>query len=471
MPPYLKLGKDGHFRAQRAVPRHLRTIVGLTVWQRHIGKASRAAAARIALEFAAEKGQLIGRLESLNQAERDSIAAAGGLDPWLRQTAVDAKALTLTERLLPYIRPDAMGVPFGTEYPDATDSAFKAGDPDYIPAESLIDDLKFAAAAQTRIERTRAKFATTARKLSGDNSGTLAGLVDLWKKVRAPRNPATEASARRALKHFITICGDVAPRNVTPDHARKFRDRLDKDGHSYATITKWLYRMHAVFAVAVAEGKTNSNPFYKIKAHGRSNGKASDRRMPFSRDQIKLILSRCHELRPDERIVTQLMVYHGARPSELCQLRCVDVLEVDGIPALQITDEGEDGTLKNAESYRTIPIHPACVQEILTHVEACRSRRKEMLFDYQFVPSKGTRSHRFSRRFNTWLRDKLNIDDKRLVAYSTRHSFKDACRRANMPEYIANQLMGHRLAKGDAGGYGIGVSVPDLAKWLERIAY
>lgn len=141
------------------------------------------------------------------------------------------------------------------------------------------------------------------------------------------------------------------------------------------------------------------------------------------------------------------------------------------MPALQITDEGEDGTPKNTESFRTIPIHPECVQEVLELATARRARRKDMLFDYRTVPSKGTRSHRFGEKFNNWLRSKLKITDKRLVAYSTRHSFKDACRRAGMPEYIANQIMGHRLAKGDAGGYGIGVSVPELATWLEKVMF
>lgn len=445
MPPYLKFGKDGHYRAQRVVPRRLQGLVGVPLWQKHIGKATRATAARVALDFAVEKGRLIESLNALTDSERAKIVAAGGLDKWINRS-VSEKQHILAD--LPFIEHEAARLPYA-----ATDL-----------------DKQLATEAQGTLARLDV-IERTARKLLGDHTGTLTGLVDLWKKVRAPRNPATEGSARRALKHFIAICGDLDPRDVTADHARAFRDRLDKDGHSVATITKWLYRMHAVFAVGVAEGKVTTNPYYKIKAFGRTNGKASDRRMPFSRDQIKLILSRCHELKPDDCMVAKLMINHGARPSELCQLRCVDVLEVDGVPALRITDEGEDGTLKNTESFRTIPIHPACVQEVLALVTARRAAGKAMLFDYSFVPSKGTRSHRFSEKFNNWLRGKLKITDKRLVAYSARHSFKDACRAATMPEYIANQIMGHRLAKGHAGGYGIGVSVPELAKWLERIAY
>ena len=260
----------------------------------------------------------------------------------------------------------------------------------------------------------------------------------------------------------------MEPDTVTPDHVRAFRDGLAKAGHSRVTITKCLERLSAVFACGVTEGKIDSNPFYKIKAHGRAKDKVSNRRMPLTRDQLRLILSRLGELKHDDRIVMKLAIYHGARPAELCQLRCVDIVTADGMVAMRLTDEG-DGSLKTAASERTIPIHSACAAEVVALAERRRAIGKKMLFGYELIASKNTRSHRFSERVGRWLRKKIGITDKRQVAYSARHSFKDACRSVGMPEYIQNQLMGHVLSKGEAGSYGVGVGVPALAMWLAQI--
>jgi integrase len=331
-------------------------------------------------------------------------------------------------------------------------------------------DALFALRAQEAAAQVRSDMdglRKTALKLAGDNQGTLTGLVDLWKKIRQPRNPQTESDTRKALQRFITINGDLPPEDVTPDHVRRYRDKLDDSGHSRIVVTKSLERLRSVFATAVAEGKVATNAFYKIEARGHGRGKVSDRRMPFSREQIKVILCRLGELRHDDRMVMKLMIYHGARPAELCQLRTVDVLDVDGISALRLTDEA--GSLKTASSERSIPIHPACRAEVLALAERRRERGKALLFDYEFIKSKGNRSHRFSERISRWLRNRIGITDKRVVAYSARHSFKDMCRATAMPEYIANQLMGHVLARGDAGGYGVGVSMAELDRWLAKI--
>ena len=424
---YLFERHDG-FQYKRAVPKAFQEVLApRKVFVRWIGKVGKAEAERKARLFAVEHDALFARLAALSPSERADFIASGG-------------ELEAAAKFDEYMAAVAWSYhPFG----DGT------GAPSLVAAE-----------------RKR----KLAAKLSGDDSETLTGLVDLWKRIKAPRNPATEDSTRRALRRFIAICGDLDPRDVTSDHARTYRDKLDKDGHSRVTIKKSLERLSSVFATAVSEGKIATNPFYKITPIGNA-GKVSGGRMSFSRDQLRLILSRCGELNSDDSMVIRLLIHHGSRPSEICQLRCVDVLEVDGVPALRITDEGEGASLKTKESFRTIPIHSACIQEVLARAEARRAAGKSMLFDYPFVPSKGTRSHRFSERLSRWIRNGLKITDKRFVTYSARHSFIDVCRAAAMPQYIINQIVGQRLAKGHAGGYGIGVSVPELAKWLERIAY
>ncbi|GGW30234.1 hypothetical protein GCM10011452_18580 [Gemmobacter lanyuensis] len=57
-----------------------------------------------------------------------------------------------------------------------------------------------------------------------------------------------------------------------------------------------------------------------------------------------------------------LSAYSGARREELGQLRVEDVMTSGNIPALRITDEGEDQKVNNAHSLRTIPVPLACIE-------------------------------------------------------------------------------------------------------------
>ncbi len=239
---------------------------------------------------------------------------------------------------------------------------------------------------------------------------------------------------------------------------------------SFETIRKALERLSAVFNVALTEGQCDINPFHRIKAHGRPAAKASaTRRLPWTPDQLRTIVSRLGELKPDEALTTKLLIYSGARPNEICQLRCDDVVKVDGVDALRITDEGELQSLKNEDSRRVIPLHPKVRADVLAHVERRRKSGKDRLFDYAFMPSLGTFSHRYGQPFGKWKRDVLGFTDGRQVAHSFRHSFKDACRAARLTPYVINQLVGHELEKGAAGTYGIGVGMRDLAKAIAKV--
>ena len=212
MTRYLKLRGDG-FSAQRAVPARLLPVVGKKVWQRWIGSGSRADAARRARAFAVETDQLIERLDALSDFEKRDIVAAGGLNKWIKQSAAahnyNWMHMRFSELAAHYVRPDP-------EQPEG----WQAND-----ALVAIRAAQTAAELRSDIEALR----KTARKLTGDNAGTLTGLVDHWKKVREPRNPSTENATRLALRRFKAILGDLAPDEVTSDdHANLRRDRVHR---------------------------------------------------------------------------------------------------------------------------------------------------------------------------------------------------------------------------------------------------
>lgn len=52
-----------------------------------------------------------------------------------------------------------------------------------------------------------------------------------------------------------------------------------------------------------------------------------------------------------------LGAYSGARLGELCQLRAVDIQNVEGIPVMVLTDDGEGQRIKSEAGKRSVPTH------------------------------------------------------------------------------------------------------------------
>lgn len=76
-----------------------------------------------------------------------------------------------------------------------------------------------------------------------------------------------------------------------------------------------------------------------------------------------------------------LGLYTGARASEVGQLLVEDVLTVDGLPCIRISDEGEHQKVKTEVSLRTIPVHPDLIElGFLDWGGALRAQKAPRLF-------------------------------------------------------------------------------------------
>jgi integrase len=82
------------------------------------------------------------------------------------------------------------------------------------------------------------------------------------------------------------------------------------------------------------------------------------------------------------------------------------------------------------------------------------------------------RSGPWSKWFNRYLRDDCGLTDRRKVFHSFRHTFKDACRNAEVPEDHHDQLTSHASRGRNAGrGYGVGLSLDTLNRSLQKVHY
>lgn len=188
-------------------------------------------------------------------------------------------------------------------------------------------------------------------------------------------------------------------------------------------------------------------------------GSASDKktrgknRKPFDDSDFKAIfenafMSQAQYKHAYQYWIPLIAAFTGARIGEISQMYVSDIIDFNGIPFFNITDEyslkrgdGDDGDedapesdsgddaitdkhLKNAGSRRHIPIHSKLLEMgFIQYVEQRKQDKQEYLFELNRNGRDGSAT-RPSRWFNAeYLRRDLGIKDTQKVFHSFRHSF------------------------------------------------
>ena len=206
------------------------------------------------------------------------------------------------------------------------------------------------------------------------------------------------------------------------------------------------------------------NPAEDVRAPRDTRSSDKKGRRPFSSQELKSVLEKAQTTwsKPgrdtDLLMMLRVLIYTGARPLEIAQLRPCDV--ENGV--ISINDH--DGKLiKNEASIRDVPIHPA-----IADFELFAKSGGQLAFK-SFETIQDRKAEALSSRFTKLIRHQLKITDQRKTLYSLRHSFADACRNANIPHGIRYQLMGHVESNKNAAGYGTGASIETLRRELAKV--
>ncbi|MDP1776177.1 MAG: site-specific integrase, partial [Moraxellaceae bacterium] len=169
-----------------------------------------------------------------------------------------------------------------------------------------------------------------------------------------------------------------------------------------------------------------------------------------------------------------LGLYTGARLEELGQLHPNDVYE-ESTPdesmtawVIRITD-GEGQSLKNVSSRRRIPVHPALINlGFIEYAVRAKSEKRYRLFDKLKLNKYGKHTDAWSKWFSRYLRHTCGITDTSLVFHSFRHTFKDYCRAASIPEDVHDSFTGHTsdsVARSYGGEYPLAPLVSAINKF------
>ena len=291
---------------------------------------------------------------------------------------------------------------------------------------------------------TLRKLPTSYRKAEADREKPLATIIASAKADAAPQ--ISEKTVKRhfwAVSRFFAFLAETG--RVPPD--------FDNPGRGFTFNTKSAARhqrdmwtgeeLRALFASPVWTG---CHPYFRTRA-----GDAIIR---------------------DARFWLPLLgLFHGNRLEELAQLRREDVLTVDGVPYLRITDE--DGRqLKNEQSRRDVPLHPELIRlGFLEYVATVALKGPDQVFP-ELKP--GGVDKKLGYGFSKWFsgyRQQIGLKRDGLDFHSFRHGVTTKLFAANVNPGWIDLLTGHESGSESQRRYLKGVPLPQLREAIERVTW
>lgn len=310
-----------------------------------------------------------------------------------------------------------------------------------------------------------AKFEPQVAPLATAPKQSVRDLLALWERVRAPRSQIGRAKAKRCVRRFVDLIGNLSIQEVKRADAVAYRDALEAlPGMKPKNTAEHLCQMHTLFSVAMSEGMLDANPFHQVRARGSQ--KFASKRQGFTSEQVKAIFEGLRDESEAFAWIVRLLAFHGMRSGEACQLRTDDVTHLYGVPVLRVHDLY--GSVKNQASVRDIPVHPACMKIFDLARDAALNSADGWLFPALQVKSLG-RARWFQDYGSRFLRQKIGISDRRYTMHSFRHLWRTLARECEMPESISRSIMGHTLGGGEHGAYGAAPSLKIRAEWIAKI--
>jgi integrase len=301
----------------------------------------------------------------------------------------------------------------------------------------------------------------------------LAGwALDHGWQVGAKPVPRALYDRQRTLERFAAFVGHRDAGRVTKADVVRWKEDALGRGLTIPTVRNDISELSAVWAWGVANGKlAGGNPFTGTLPP-KASKKARDPR-PFTDAEAALILEAARRRRRGFlRWLPWVLCLTGARLNEVCQSVKEDVAVVDGVAVLRIHDEGEGRSVKNADSRRTVPLHPALIAEGFLDYVAALPAGSPLWPDVKPDAVFGQRGVTAGKRVARWVRTDLGILDPRVSPnHSWRHWFIDAARRVVMPVEVRSAITGHSGQMDESANYGAGMGamVNVLAEWMTKV--
>lgn len=308
----------------------------------------------------------------------------------------------------------------------------------------------------------------------------LRDIFDIWKKADGLKlTPDSIRARERALELFEQFTHNTPIVKVNRLQGNEFKAWLQTRGEASKTVSDRLTYVKSLLSYAYRELELiPKHPWDGITTEYETE----TRRKPWTTAQISAFFAQpLYTSYALPRLqkgagadagywIPLLGLYSGARSSELCQLHCVDIVQVESVWVIDINEDADVKTVKTKASRRQVPIHSELIRlGFLDYVEATRRAGQERLW-----PALSLRAGRPSHTFSKWFNEKPRMATPDIAVpdfHSLRHTVRTAMSRANIKEQDQDRITGHEL-QGSTGTKVYGhVDLAQLRKVVETIRY
>jgi integrase len=248
---------------------------------------------------------------------------------------------------------------------------------------------------------------------------------------------------------------------------RYWRD-LEKRNPTWkvATYNKEIGRLKACFSKANSHFDLSlSDPFDGLRKKESKREKIEKRRSfsPTELDAYVTALSKKHD---ELRLIGLLMIGTGCRTKEIAGLTRGEVCLGRNIPFIQIR-HNHIRNVKNDNSERDVPLVGRCLDALRGYLaKAPETDDPSAPLFPRYGRDGGTDA--VSQTLNRIIREELEVSDRKLVAYSTRHTMQDKLRAVEAPPHLREEIMGREHESSTAQGYGDGNLLSTLQRELAK---
>jgi integrase len=310
-----------------------------------------------------------------------------------------------------------------------------------------------------------------------DAGCTFDALLEGWAldhgwRVDAKPVPRALYDRQRTMERFATFLGHCDADQVGKADVVRWKEDAMRRGLQSPTVRNDISELSAVWAWGIRNGKLRSdtNPF-EGTLPPRAAKKGREPRA-FTSEEAATILRAAREQKGCLRWLPWVAALTGARLNEICQSDKDDVAVQDGVHVIRIHDTGDGRSVKNADSRRVVPLHPALISEGFLDYVASLPAGSPLFPDVRRDAVFGQRSVIAGRKVTRWLRKELGMVDPRISPnHSWRHWFIGACRSVVMPIEVRSAITGHSAKLDESAGYGDGMVtfIQVLASYVAKV--
>lgn len=445
----------------------------------------------------AARADLSALIDALPQEQRALFDAAGGLEGLRKEYEASKVALKFMEGDIP---PDEATPTLDADIRDAEDAVARKVILDHARQEAktlnaIGETVKVPGGAFDTLEDIAERFAV-AKNRTVQNTQSLRYTMRRWREFHGDVK-LTDLTREMLWQfdeaaHFLPTSSKKDIRSLPMRRAIALAKRDGLATVSFKARQRLIMDLKAVMAWGIDKGLIPMpyDPWAGYKMDKPKVGNAAKKkagRKAFTPDEVWQILDHVQATFDPDTLDYWLPVlgaHTGARREELAQLRIADIENVAGILCMHITDEDEAQKVKNTHSIRTVPVPPAVLAlGFAGFVERRRQAGGHFLFleDYRDKrhrvtrqeprpDSRGRLSEEYGRRFARKVLEPLGIKKTGQAFHALRHSWTDACRRAQIDMEVRRAIAG-RIDDGDLAeaGYGDDELIPIKLEALKKM--